>query len=350
MPQKNFWKQLKYPIFALAPMANVTDAVFRKIISKYSAPAGFVSWTEFTSVEALCSQGREFALVDLKKIDDHRPAVAQIFGSKPEQFEKVAKEISQLGIFDGIDINMGCPDKSIEKSGAGAALIKNPKLAKEIILATKKGAGNLPVSVKTRLGYNKNEVESWTREIIDTKPAALIMHLRTRKEMSKVPADWSQIKIMRKIINELPEKDRPVLLGNGDVESLEQGRMLAKKYSADGVMIGRGVFGTPWLFNPNHSEVLKNFRTKTEMKLEVMLEHTKLYIDTFGPDRQTREIEAPELKEKDWLKNFDYMKKHYKAYCSGFDGAKELRIKLMDAETFHKIEEVTNSWIKTMLS
>lgn len=357
----NFWKNLKRPIFALAPMANVTDAVFRAIIAKYSAPAQFISWTEFTSVEALCSEGRPFALTDFKKIDSHSPTVAQIFGSKPEQFEQVGREIAESGVFDGIDINMGCPDKGVEKSGGGAALIKSPKLAKEIILACKKGAQSasrrIPVSVKTRLGYNKNEVESWINALLEAKPAAIIMHLRTRKEMSKVPAHWDQIEAIRKIIDKLPEDERPILIGNGDVESLEQGRALCEKYGADGAMLGRAIFGNPWLFrraekpgdDKSHTIYTTSIPT-VEERLRVCLEHTKLYVDTFGPERETRETEPSILKERDWLKNFDYMKKHYKAYCSGFDGAKELRIKLMEAESYEEIEKVTHNWIKTMLS
>ncbi|MDP3880955.1 MAG: tRNA-dihydrouridine synthase [bacterium] len=354
-------------------MANVTDAVFRAIIAKYSCTkcndehaqsmhSQFITWTEFTSVEALCSDGRQFAQIDLTKIDDHSPTVAQIFGSKPEQFKRVAKEIAEAKVFDGIDINMGCPEKSIEKSGAGAALMKNPKLAKEIILATKKGAGPLPVSVKTRLGYNKNELESWTSAILEAKPSAIIMHLRTRKEMSKVPADWSQIEVMRKLIDQLPESERPILIGNGDVENVEQGRALCKKYGADGVMLGRAVFGNPWLFRnaekPSPAEggghkSYKSYTTYTptvQERLEALLEHTKLYIDTFGPDRKTRKTESSELKERDWLKNFDYMKKHYKAYCNGFTDAKELRIKLMEAESYSEIEKSVKSFTKNRKS
>src|SRR3989344_8604069 len=156
--QENFWRKLKKPIMAIAPMANVTDAAFRKLFAKYGKPDVF--WTEFVSVEGLLSRGKDKLLVDFWYSEKEHPIVAQIFGSKPEQFEKVARMIKDLG-FDGIDINMGCPDKDIEKSGGGAALIKSPELAQEIIRATKRGAGGLPVSIKTRIGYAKNEIDTW---------------------------------------------------------------------------------------------------------------------------------------------------------------------------------------------
>src|SRR3989344_6534872 len=177
---KGFWKQLKRPFFVLAPMANVTDAAFRQIIAKYGKPD--VLWTEFVSTDALCSDaGRKNALADLWFDPSQRPIVAQIFGSKPDNFYKSAQLIQALG-FDGIDLNMGCPDKGIEKSGAGARLIKEPKLAQEIIRATIKGAGPLPVSVKTRLGYSSDNLEEWLKYLLETGPAAITIHARTRKE------------------------------------------------------------------------------------------------------------------------------------------------------------------------
>lgn len=321
---------------ALAPMANVTDAAFRRMIARYGKPS--VIWTEFVSVEALLSQGRDQALVDFWYSDIERPIVAQIFGSKPEQFKEVAQLCRELG-FDGIDINMGCPDKGIEKSGAGAALIKNPALAKKIILSCKEGAGDLPVSVKTRIGYKENEIESWTRHLLEAQPAAITMHGRTRKEMSKVGAHWDVIGRMVEIVaEEIPkQKNRPVLLGNGDVETAQQGREKCNEFGVDGVMIGRGFFGKPWLLSAQEPGL--------EKRLDILLEHSKLYIELFGPERRTRETEAERLRGRDWLKSFDYLKKHYKAYCSGFEGAKELRVQLMEAKSYEDMEEKVREFL-----
>src|SRR3989344_2933272 len=191
----SFWNKLKCPIMALAPMADVTDQAFRRVIAKYGKPD--VMWTEFVSADGLFLGGYEHLIHDLKFTEGERPIVAQFFTSKPEMMRKVAELACDLG-FDGIDINMGCPDKSIEKQGAGAANIKNSKLAQEVILAAMEGAKkdgkSLPVSVKTRIGYNKNEIETWIPALLETHPTVLTIHARTRKEMSNISADWAQVK------------------------------------------------------------------------------------------------------------------------------------------------------------
>ncbi len=310
----NFWKALKRPILALAPMANVTDAAFRFIIAKYGKPD--VMFTEFTSCDGLCSPGREKLLVDLKFTDTERPIVAQFFGSKPENFFRCAQLARELG-FDGIDINMGCPDRAMEKQGAGAALIKNPNLAREIIAAAKEGAGDLPVSVKTRLGYNKIVLEEWLPVLLEADLAAITIHARTRKEMSAVSAHWDQVKRAVEIRDEM--KSKTLILGNGDVKDRNEAEARVRETSCDGVMIGRGIFGNPWLFSS-----ARDYR-KVELpeKLRVMFEHTLLFEKIFQG-----------------LKSFDVMKKHYKAYVSGFDGAKELRAKLMDVRNAVGVESV----------
>ncbi len=356
-----FWKQLKKPILALAPMANVTDAAFRKIIARYGKPDVF--WTEFVSVEGLLKTGAiEFVekhgsptslklrradsplLLDLMYGESERPIVAQIFGGKPGQFFKVAKLCKELK-FDGIDINMGCPDKGVEKSGGGAALIKNPKLAQEIIKATQEGAPNLPVSVKTRIGYNKNEIETWIPALLETGLAALTVHLRTRKEMSLVPAHWELMCNIVEIRNRISPET--VLLGNGDVLTMAEGREKAKQYGIDGVMIGRGIFGNPWFF-ANHekpspakrSEVGQPYLPSIEEKIRVCLEHTQLFEELYGDPgglkAHSLQLAAKSLR----LKPFDVMKKHYKAYINGFDGAKELRMKLMEAKDVNEVVNI----------
>lgn len=322
-PDLGFWAELKKPFFVLAPMADVTDVAFRQMIAKYSragAPGGGpdVFWTEFVSADGLCSAGREVLLRDLAFSERERPIVAQIFGSHPEHMRQAAALIKELG-FDGIDINMGCPDKSIEKQGAGAAHIKDPKLAQEIIRAVMDGAGGLPVSVKTRVGYNKEDLEGWLGAILETKPAVITVHARTRKELSLVPARWELVKRAK----ELAEGTGTLIIGNGDVQDLADAQAKADATSADGVMIGRGVFGTPWLFDR-----ARTTPPSLAEKFEIMIEHTHLYEKLLGD-----------------IKNFAIMKKHYKAYVNGFDGAKELRIHLMDAKNADEVERIAREFL-----
>lgn len=316
---KNFWEKLKKPFFALAPMADVTDAAFRRIIAKYGKPD--VMWTEFVSADGLFLGGRDALIKDLAFTKEEKPIVAQFFTSCPETMKKAAELAVKLG-FDGVDINMGCPDKNVEKQGAGAALIKNPKLAIELIKAAKEGTGDLPVSIKTRIGYNKDELDRWLLTLLKAEPAAIVIHARTRKQMSKVPADWSFVKRAVKIRNEM--KIATLICGNGDVADIEDAREKAKESDADGVMIGRAIFGNPWLFNESKGAV------SVEEKLEVMAEHAKLF-----------EKLLPH-------KNFSVMKKHFKSYVSGWSGAKELRVKLMQAKNANEVENIVKKYLKTI--
>lgn len=325
-----FWKKLKNSVFCLAPMADVTDCAFRKIIAKYGKPDVF--WTEFVSADGLAHpQAREKLLIDLKFSKNEKPIVAQIFGANPENIKKASALCEKLG-FDGIDINMGCPDRSVEKQFAGAALIKNPKLAREIIRVAKEGGG-LPVSVKTRIGYNKNEIETWIRELLLEDLAALTVHLRARKEMSNVPAHWDLMKKIVKIRNEM--KKETLIIGNGDVADLKDARKKIKESGCDGVMFGRAIFGNPWLFAecqrcPLTLDLSKGTFDKTpEEKLYVMVEHAKLFEKMLGRH-----------------KNFAIMRKHFKAYVNGFQGAKDLRIKLMETENAAQVENIIREFLK----
>lgn len=324
-----FWKKLERPIFAIAPMANVTDAAFRRILAKYGKPD--VMWTEFVSCDGLMSKGRENILIDLLYDRSERPIVAQIFGSKPENFYKTALFLQELG-FDGIDINMGCPDRRVEKQGAGAALMKNPKLAQQIILETKRGAGKLPVSVKTRIGYSKNQLPEWLPYLLETEPAVITIHARTRSELSLKPARWETVKEAVEIRNKYDSsKNRTLILGNGDLKNAEEGFKRAKETGADGVMVGRGIFGNPWFFKD-----IKKIRKGKMMeanadlaeKMKAMVEHTKIFEKLLCG-----------------YKNFNIMKKHYKAYVSGFPKAKELRTKLMEeAENAAKVKTIVKEY------
>jgi len=315
----SFWKKLNKPFFALAPLADVTDAAFRRIIAKYGKPD--IMFTEFTSADGLCNTiGRKKLLINLQYNEEERPIVAQLFGANPEHMEKSAELVKKLS-FDGLDINMGCPDRSVEDQGAGAALMKNPKLARKIIQAAKNGAPALPVSVKTRIGYSKFD-ENFFIEILKENLAALTVHLRTRKEMSEVPAHWE---LMPKIV-ELRNKISPetLIIGNGDIKDLKEGREKAKQYGCDGIMIGRAALGNPFLFSEN-----KNVPNEVEGRLKVLLEHAMLFKKLFTG-----------------RKNFAVMKKHFKAYVAGFAGAKELRIKLMEAENAAEVKKIINIFLR----
>lgn len=317
----NFWKKLQKPIMVLAPMADVTDPSFRRIIAKYGKPD--VMWTEFVSADGLFLGGYDALIKDLAFTEEERPIVAQFFTSKPKMMEKAAGFARELG-FDGIDINMGCPDKSVEKQGAGASLIKNPKLAQEIILAAKKGAGDLPVSVKTRIGYNKNELETWLPAILETNPALVTVHARTRKEMSLVPARWEHVKRAVEIRDAM--KSQTLIFGNGDALDLDDARKKVDETSCDGVMLGRAIFGNPWRFNKN---IKKEDLSEREI-LNVLLEHSKLFEELLPH------------------KSFAIMKKHFKAYVSGWDGAKDLRVKFMDTSNAKEVENIVNDYISKL--
>ncbi len=343
----SFWHNLSKPLFVLAPLANVTDAAFRRVVAKYGKPD--VMFTEFVSADGLFlrpvreslpldkrSNFEEIAfsngvapdnplLHDLQCTDAERPIVAQFFTAQPEMMEKAARLADELG-FDGVDINMGCPDRSIEKQGAGAALIKNPKLARELIAAAQKGAPRLPVSVKTRIGYNKNEIETWFPELLAEKPVAITLHARTRKEMSKVSAHWDVIKRAIDIRNDA--RSKTFVLGNGDVLDLHDAQKKIEETGADGIMLGKAIFGNPFLFSNLRELDNMNAIDFVQKRLEVMIEHTKLFEELLGD-----------------VKNFAVMKKHYKAYASGFDGAKELRVKLMETKNAREVEIVAKDFL-----
>ncbi len=339
----SFWHTLPKPIIVLAPLANVTDASFRRIIAKYSAHTRKdttvggpdVMWTEFVSADGLIRatpEGKKKLMADLIYSEEERPIVAQLFSSHPEYMEQAATLCRELG-FDGIDINMGCPDKTIEKQGCGSAMIKKPELAREVIRAAKRGAQGIPVSVKTRIGYNKNELETWLPALLAENPAVITVHARTRKEMSKVPARWEHVREAVAIRNavqndvwqtENPDTPRTLIFGNGDVSSIQDAYTKAEETGADGVMLGRAIFGNPWLFNT----AVESEKLPVKERLRVMLEHTDLFEELLS------------------FKNFALMKKHYKAYVNHFDGAKELRATLMEVGSGAEAREVVNRFLE----
>jgi len=363
----NFWKKLHKPFFCLAPMADVTDAAFRRIICKYGKPDVF--WTEFVSADGLASKGREILKDNLIFTKKEKPIVAQLFSSNPEKMRQAAKYVSSLG-FDGIDINMGCPDKAIEKQGAGAAMMKDKEKAGRIIQAVKDGIKDsgkkVSISVKTRIGYNKNQIEDWIPFLLSQNIDALTVHARTRKEMSLVPANWDYIKRVVEIRDEMKVKTK--IIGNGDVKDIKEGKRLAKETGCDGIMIGRAVFGNPWIFNSLRSgriskstniSLLGNFSARAsrpvqvfsqyvpslQEKLKIMLEHTKLFEKILGKHNpiRTNDRKRP---TSNGARNFAVMKKHFKAYVNGFDGAKELRVDLMKTKNAKEVEKVVKNFLK----
>ncbi|MCK9393500.1 MAG: tRNA-dihydrouridine synthase [Candidatus Paceibacterota bacterium] len=309
--QSNFWKKLKKPIMVSAPMSGVTDDAFRLMFLKYGRPDVF--WTEFISVEGLFFKGYENCLKVLKFAPEEHPIVAQVFGSDPSYFKKAAEEIEKLG-FDGIDINMGCPDKAIEQRRAGAALIKDVKLAKQIIRATKEGAKKIPVSVKTRLGYNDNQINEWIKPLLQENIAAITIHLRTRKQMYRGSAQWDTIKEIVKLRDIYSPET--LIIGNGDVKSFLQAHELSKENGIDGIMIGRASMGNPWFFSHKIPS--------TQEKLIAIIEHTEFFND---PER------------------FNTLKKHFHAYAKGFNGAKELRDKLMETKSNSEVKELIEEFL-----
>lgn len=296
----------------MAPMADVTDTAFRQVVLSCGKPD--VLFTEFVSCDGLCSEkGRPKLIPHLAFKENERPIVAQFFGATPENFYKCAQLAVELG-FDGIDINMGCPSGKIVKHDSGAGLILNPELAKEIIRETKRGAGGLPVSVKTRIGYNKIITEEWVSHLIEAEPASITIHGRTMKEMSKVPAHWDEIGKAAVLCR----KAGIPIIGNGDVMTYAEGIKKAEEYGLDGIMVGRGIFSNPWFFDPTIDPETK---TKEE-RIGLMLKHIKLFSELWGKD-----------------KHFDVMKKFFKIYISGWEGAKELRVELMKAKNEEDVLE-----------
>ena len=323
----HFWELLPKSFFALAPMEDLTDTVFREIVAGLADPSWLhILFNEFTSVdgmnhpvgkirvgERLFVNESERKLLKQKNIH----LVAQIWGKKPELFFKIAREITQEYDFDGLDINMGCPAKKIVKNGGCSALIDQPTLAKEIILATKE-ATHLPVSVKTRTGIRTHDTENWIATLMETKPAAVILHGRMQKQQSEGLADWNEIAKGALIRNQLSPETK--FIGNGDVISVAQGIEYAEKYGLDGIMIGRGIFPNPWFFNLD-----KQIPGKSE-KLAQLLLHTQLF-------------------EKAWSgkKNINILKRFYKIYTTDFPSAARLRNELMEATTYKEVYTIISN-------
>lgn len=313
-----FWKKLKKPFSVSAPLAGVSDYSFREMLAQTGKPD--VTYTEMVTTEGLAAKGEaEFAL-QMKYSEGERPIVTQIFGSDPKKIEAAARIAGQRG-FDGIDINMGCPQDVITSQGAGAALIKTPELAVEIIEAARAGAGDIPVSVKTRTGWkNHEEVAGWIEKIAAANPVTITLHGRTREMKGRGTASWEAIKRAVEVIRSVnPEI---TIVGNGDVRSADDGREKAAYAGTDGYMIGRSAIGNPWVFSGKVPSPL--------VRIETMLRHTDLFVDAFGE------------------RSFDRLKTHYSEYISGFAGAKELRDKLMTAKGVNEVRILVEEFMENI--
>ncbi|HAG16797.1 MAG TPA: dihydrouridine synthase [Bacteroidales bacterium] len=318
----NFWNTLKNPSFMLAPMEDVTDTVFREIVLRLSKADNLqVLYTEFTNTDGLCHPiGREKVKSRLMVNQSERELlkakdvklVAQIWGNNPEKFYEATKYIDAHFEFDGIDINMGCPVKKVVKQGSCSALIKFPELAGEIIQATKQ-ATQLPVSVKTRTGFTKHITEEWISFLLSQDPAAIILHTRTQKMQTDFPAEWEEMGKALEIRNEC--KPHIPIIGNGDIFSMKEAFRMHAQYPADGFMIGRGIFHNPWFFNPTYQPTI-------EEKLDTLLLHSRLYVQTWGQDR-----------------NFQVLKRFFKIYINDFEGAAALRAHLMESNSLEEVEK-----------
>jgi tRNA-dihydrouridine synthase len=315
----NFWNNLNKPFTALAPMDDVTDVVFREIISSIGRPDVF--FTEFVSIDGLTSSGREKVIKKLKFTENQHPIVAQIWGTNPKNFEEVAKLISELK-FDGIDVNMGCPDKSVMKCGGGAALINEYTKVTEIIDAIHNGASNLPVSIKTRLSTTKDLTTEWLHFLLTKQINALTLHGRDAPSLSKVPADWEEIERAVKIRDTI-NKDI-VIIGNGGIQNMQQVYEVYQKYKVDGVMIGTGIFQNPWVFDKNTTYDNKSINDK----LTLLINHVELFEKIWGKN-----------------KNFEILKKFFKIYVRDFPKAEDLRKELMKSRDYSEVYIILKPWL-----
>lgn len=311
----SFWQQLPKPFFILAPMEAVTDVVFRHVVTKAAPPD--VYFTEFTNATGWFRAGDKAIGGRLVKTDDEHPLVAQLWGSDPEAMAAMSEHCAELG-FDGIDINMGCPDQSAIKSGGGSGMIRTPEVAHAIIAAAK--TAGLPVSVKTRLGYSfVDEWHDWLRGLFEQDVEVLTIHLRTKKEMSKVPAHYELIPAIKALRDEVAP--RTLLVINGDIEDHAQGRTIAEETGVDGVMIGRGVFHNPYCFQ----EITASASLSRSDKKSQLLALLQYHLDQY--DHYSTRTGRP----------YETLKRFYKIYIRDFEGASELRDQLMHTKTTDEV-------------
>jgi len=304
-------KQEKGFLTMLSPMEDVTDTVFRQILCNIGKPDVF--FTEFMNVEGYCSVGKDKVDHRIQFSEIERPIVIQLWGNVPEDFAKTVREIKELKP-DGFDINMGCAVRNVINTGGGSALIKEPELAKEIIQAVKQEAGDIPVSVKTRLGYSMVDTENWIGLLLNQGLDMLTVHGRIAKDSYAIPSRWDEIQKVVKMRDKI--SPNTLIIGNGDITSSRQGEEYVKTYGTDGYMVGRGILNNPWVFS-GREDIPEGER------FNILLEHAKLFNEVWGEE-----------------KNFSVIKKYIKAYISDFEGANELRQRLIMVNNYEDLKEL----------
>jgi tRNA-dihydrouridine synthase len=323
------WEGLKRPFSVLAPMEDVTDTVFRRVVAAVGAPDLF--FTEFTNTDGLCSAGRPRVIGRLRYTPAERPLIAQIWGNNPDFYRRVAVEVREMG-FDGLDINMGCPVRKVVLRGSCGALIERPDRAAELIAAAKDGAGPLPVSVKTRIGVNSPRTEEWLGFLLSQRIAALTVHGRIVAQQSDGRADWNAVACAVRLrdVAGLPTR----IVGNGDVKTPAEFIQRVRETGADGVMIGRGIFEDLRLFASIREAIAGSgvgesafSDLPTQHKLEFFRAHLALHLDTWGPGR-----------------GFDVLKKFAKTYLRAFEGAPRLANAILRTHTHEAALAVLDEW------
>jgi tRNA-dihydrouridine synthase len=357
----NFWQQLPRPIIGLSPMDGVTDATFRYVVARQGKPD--VAFTEFTHVHDVC-RGPEFLMDSLIYDEAERPIVAQLYGKDPVFFYQAAHAVCELG-FDGLDINMGCPSRNVASSGSGAGLIRTPELAHTIMKAARQGIADwvsgqtmeaagmkpvraqairrfnerraqaspavrrtIPLSVKTRLGYDEVIVERWIEHLLMEAPAAISLHGRTLQQMYRGEADWQAIARAAEVVR----GTGTLLFGNGDVQSLQEVVRRVRETGVDGVLVGRAVLGAPWFF---HEKDAARDAVRTDgalgsqlltptltTRFEILLDHAKQFEQQFGKEQ------------------FRRMRKHLGWYCKGFPRAAALRADMFRVSSVAEVEAI----------
>ncbi|MFB8506588.1 tRNA dihydrouridine synthase [Enterococcus durans] len=315
--KENFWAALPKPFFILAPMEDVTDVVFRHVVKEAGAPDVF--FTEFTNSDSFCHpDGKESVRGRLTFTEDEQPMVAHIWGDKPEFFKEMSIQLAEMG-FKGIDLNMGCPVPNVAERGKGSGLILRPEVAAELIQAAK--AGGLPVSVKTRIGFTQqSELDDWISHLLKQDIANLSIHLRTRKEMSKVAAHWELIPRVVELRDVLAPQT--LITINGDIQDRQMGLELAEKYGVDGIMIGRGIFKNPFAFE-------KEAREHSSEELIALL---RLQLDL--QDQYAQIIP----------RSITGLHRFFKIYVKGFPGANDLRVQLMNTKTTDEVRTILDTF------
>ncbi len=317
---KTVWERLPRPARILAPMEDVTDSVFRRIVARAGRPDLF--FTEFTGADALFTKARRSVGKRLQFTAEERPIIAQIWGNNPENYFRAAGLIREMG-FDGLDINMGCPMKKIIRKGHCSALIENRSLARELILAAIEGAGEMPVSVKTRIGLHSVKTAEWCSFLLELSPAALTVHGRTSAQQSEGCADWNEVARVVALRDEMGRATR--IIGNGDVRSYVEADEKRERFGVDGVMVGRGIFENLFIFRKDG----RNYGAlSAEEKIGYFRRHMELYHETWGERR-----------------NYEVLKKFVQTYIREFERSTELVDAIMQTHAYEEADELLDRFL-----